>query len=83
MGQNNYYQFYDTKLYYLNSTSYPKLANEIDLLYISTTEKLDIPQLLSIIQPSQIIISSNCIWQTKEFFKENILENVKVHFLKE
>ncbi len=82
MGQFNYYQFYNTTLFHINSANISRLPNEVDILYISTSEKLDLSSLLTIINPTYIVVGNNCHWQIKQYLESLTTPNIKIHYLK-
>lgn len=83
IAESGYYQFYNTTLYHLTSTNFPIISNNIDILYISTSEKIDISNLLNSITPKVIVIGNNCNWQTRQALKVLPNDNIKSHSLKE
>lgn len=83
IGSSNYYQFHNTTLYHLVSDDFPVIPNPIDILYMSTSEKIDITELMNSITPKIIVVGNNCNWQVRKNLAQLSQRDITIHFLKD
>jgi hypothetical protein len=63
LAEQHYYLFSSLSLYHLSEELHLKSIGEVDILYISAPNYIPVEDVLSHVQPQQIVLGNGCHWR--------------------